>query len=141
MGIGPIEYVILGFPGNKVTGRVVPELKKLLDAGTIRLLDLVFVSKDEHGDTATFEYEDHGDFAAFAELDGEVGGVISQEDIDYAAEALEPDSSAALLVWEDTWAAPFVAALREADGVVLEGARIPHDLIEAALADLEPARS
>ena len=141
MGTGPIEYVILGFPGSTFTGRVAPELKKLLDAGTIRLLDLVFVSKDEHGDTVTVEYEDHRDFAAFADLDGEVGGLISQEDIDYAAEALEPNSSAALLVWEDTWATPLVEALLEADGVVLEGARIPHDLIEAALADVEPARS
>jgi hypothetical protein len=138
---GPIEYVILGFPGNKFTGRVAPELKKLLDAGTIRILDLVFVSKDEDGTTLTFEYDDHADFAAFAELDGEVGGLISQEDIEYAAESLEPSSSAALLVWEDTWAAPLVAALHDADGVLLEGARIPRDLIEAAMADLEPARS
>jgi hypothetical protein len=138
---GPIEYVILGFPGNHFTGRVAPELKKLLDAGTIRILDLVFVSKDDDGTTATFEYEDHADFAPFAELDGDVGGVISTEDIEYAAEGLEPGSSAALLVWEDTWARPLMDALLDADGVVLEGARIPHDLIEAALADLEPAGS
>src|SRR4051812_34793478 len=141
LGTGPIEYVILGFRGNHFTGRVVPELKKLLDAGTIRILDLVFVTKDDDGMTSTFEYEDHGDFALFGELDGEVGGVISQDDIEYAADALEPSSSAALLVWEDTWAAPLVAALVEADGVVLEGGRIPHDLMEAALADLEPAAS
>jgi hypothetical protein len=138
---GPIEYVILGFPGSNFTGRVAPELKKLLDAGTIRILDLVFVSKDDDGTTATFEYEDHADFAPFAELNGDVGGVISTEDIEYAAEALEPGSSAALLVWEDTWARPLMDALLDADGVVLEGARIPHDLIEAALADLEPAGS
>jgi hypothetical protein len=138
---GPIEYVILGFRGNDFTGRVAPELKKLLDAGTIRILDLVFVSKDEDGSTFTFEYDDHADFGAFGELDGEVGGLISQDDIEYAAEALEPSSSAALLVWEDTWAAPLVAALHDADGVLLEGARIPRDLIEAALADLESAHS
>ena len=139
MAIGPIEYVILGFPGNKFTGKVAPELKRLLDSGTIRILDLVFVSKDGEGETVTFEYEDHHDFAPFMELDGEVGGLISQDDIEYAAESLEPNSSAALLIWEDTWATPFVEALRDADGVVLEGGRIPHDLIEAALADLEPA--
>jgi len=139
VAIGPIEYVILGFPGNKFTGKVAPELKRLLDSRTIRILDLVFVSKDKDGKTTTFEYEDHNDFAPFMELDGEVGGLISQDDIDYAAESLQPDSSAAMLIWEDTWATAFVEALREADGVVLEGGRIPHDLIEAAMADLEPA--
>ena len=96
-------------------------------------------AKDAGGETTTFEYEDHDDFAGFMALDGEVGGLISDEDIDYAAESLEPNSSAALLIWEDTWAAPLVEALRDANGVVLEGARIPHDLIEAAMADLEPA--
>ena len=128
VALGPIEYVIFGFPGNKFTGKVAPELKKLLDSGTIRVLDLVFVSKDENGDTATFEYEDHG--AAPEE--------VRQAGL-HAAESLEPNSSAALLIWEDTWAAPLVEALRDANGVVLEGAQIPHDLIEAAMADLEPA--
>ena len=139
MTIGPIEYAIFGFPGNKFTGKVAPELKKLLDSGTIRLLDLVFVSKDADGNTAAFEYEDHEDFAPFKEIDAEIGGLISDEDIEYAAEALEPSSSAALLIWEDIWASPLVDAIREADGIVLEGARIPHELIEAAMADLEPA--
>jgi len=137
--IGPIEYAIFGFPGNKFTGKVAPELKKLLDSGTIRLLDLVFVSKDADGNAAAFEYEDHEDFAPFNELDAEIGGLISDEDIEYAAEALDPNSSAALLIWEDKWAGPLVDAIRDADGVVLEGARIPHELIEAAMADLEPA--
>ena len=141
MAIGPVEYIIVGFPGNQFNGEIAPELAKLVESGTIRILDLVFVSKDEDGSTMTFEYDDHDDFAPFAELDGEVGGMISQEDIEYAAESLEPNSSAALLVWEDTWAAALVAALHDVDGVLLEGARIPRDLVEAAFADLESAHS
>jgi hypothetical protein len=74
--------------------------------------------------------------ALFAALDGEVGGFISDDDVDYAAADLEPNSSAALLIWEDVWATPFVEALRDSGAVVIEGSRIPHDLIEAAEAAL-----
>ena len=77
--------------------------------------------------------------AGFGDLDGEVGGLISPEDIEFAAAQLEPDSSAALLIWEDLWAAPFAEAVRRSGGVLLEGARIPHELIEPALAALPPA--
>ena len=82
------------------------------------------------------EFEDHDDVALFNALEGEVGGLISDEDIEYAAAELEPNSSAALLIWEDVWAAPFVEAMRDSGGVLIEGSRIPHDLIEAAEAEL-----
>jgi hypothetical protein len=108
----------------------------LVDRGTIRILDLVFITKDADGNAAAIEFEDHHDVALFAALDGEVGGFISDEDIEYAAADLEPNSSAALLVWEDIWATPFVEALRASGGVLIEGSRIPHDLIEAAEAEL-----
>ena len=87
------------------------------------------------------EFEDHDDVALFNALDGEVGGLISEEDVEYAAADLKPNSSAALLIWEDVWAAPFVEAMRNFGGVLLEGARIPHDLIEAAEAELAAAGS
>jgi hypothetical protein len=132
MSIGPVEYIIVGFPGNKFNGHIAPELGKLIDSGTIRVLDLVFVMKDAEGAVQVLEFEDHDDVALFAALDGEVGGLIGEEDIAYVATELEPDSSAALLIWEDLWAAPFVAALRDSGAVLLEGSRIPHDLIEAA---------
>ena len=132
MAIGPVEYIILGFPGNHFNGEIAPELAKLVDSGTIRILDLVFISKDADGNVSAIDFEDHHDVALFAALDGEVGGFISDDDVDYAAADLEPNSSAALLIWEDVWAAPFVEALRDSGAVVIEGSRIPHDLIEAA---------
>jgi hypothetical protein len=139
MAIGPVEYIIVGFPGNKFNGHIAPELAKLVDSGTIRILDLVFISKDEEGNVAVIDFEDHHDVALFAAIDGEVGGFISDEDIDYAAADLEPNSSAALLIWEDVWATPFVEALRASGAVLLEGARIPHDLIELAETELASA--
>jgi hypothetical protein len=132
MAIGPVEYIIVGFPGNQFTGAIVPELGKLVESGTIRILDLVFIMKDADGAVRAVEFEDHADVALFAALDGEVGGFIGPEDIEYAAAELEPNSSAALLIWEDVWATPFVEALRSSGGVLIEGQRIPHDLLEAA---------
>jgi hypothetical protein len=136
MGLGPVEYIIVGFPGNQFNGEIAPELAKLVDSGTIRVLDLVFITKDEDGEAAIIELEDHHEVALFEALDGEIGGFISHEDIEYAAADLEPNSSAALLVWEDVWATPFVQALRNSGAVLIEGSRIPHDLIESAEAAL-----
>src|ERR1700741_4999442 len=101
MHLGPVEYVILSFPGNKFTGEIVPELAKLIDSGTIRILDITFVTKDRAGNVGVVEYDAVEDLAAFAGLEGEIGGILSNEDIAYTAESLEPNSSAALLVWED----------------------------------------
>jgi len=134
MAIGPVEYVLIAFPENRFRGDIAPELAKLIDSGTVRILDLLFIGKDAEGDVAIFEFDQLDELGAFSTLEGETGGVISEEDIDYAASVLEPNSSAALIVWEDTWATPFVEAVREAGGVLVEGARIPHELIEAAVA-------
>jgi uncharacterized membrane protein len=138
MPIGPVEYVILGFPENNFTGEIAPELADLVDNGLIRIIDLIFVSKDQDGNVIAIEVDEHDGLAGFAEIDGEVGGILGDEDIQHAAEALEPNTSAALIVWEDTWAAPLVQKLRDAGGVLIEGGRIPHDLVETAMADLEP---
>ena len=99
MSIGPVEYVILGFPGNNFTGQIVPELAKLIDSGLVRIIDLTFIMKDADGDVAVVEYDAVEELAAFAGLDPEVGGILTDEDITYAAQSLEPNSSAALLVW------------------------------------------
>ena len=136
MSIGPVEYIIIGFPGNEFNGRIAPALADLIGSGTIRILDLMFIGKDAAGEVISFEFDQLDELAPFADLDGEVGGLIGQEDIDHAAESLEPNMSAALLMWEDTWAIPLVDALRESGGVLIEGSRIPHDLIEAAFAGL-----
>ena len=139
MSIGPVEYVILGFPDNSFTGRIVPELAKLLDGGLVRLIDLTFISKDADGEVTVVEYDAVEELAAFAGLDAEVGGILTDDDIAHAALSLEPNTSAALLIWEDTWAAPFAEAVRDANGLILEGARIPHEVIQAALDDLADA--
>jgi Family of unknown function (DUF6325) len=139
MTIGPVEYMIVRFPGNRFTGEIAPELAKLVDQGTVRILDLIFVGKDAEGTVVTFEFDQRDELAGFAAIDGEVGGLISAEDVEYAASLLEPNSSEALLVWEDIWATPLVEAMRRADGVVLEGARIPHELIQSAVDELASA--
>jgi hypothetical protein len=139
VAIGPVEYIIIGFPGNHFKGEIVPALAKLIESETVRIIDLVFILKDAEGGVVTFEFDQLEELAPFATIQGEVGGLINQEDIEYAAEALEPESSAAVLVWEDTWATEFAEAVRGAEGVVLEGARISADLVEAAFADLTAA--
>jgi hypothetical protein len=141
MTIGPVEYVILGFPDNKFTGQMAPEFAKLIESGLIRLIDLTFISKDAEGNVSVLEYDAVEELAAFAGLEGEVGGIITDEDVAHAAVSLEPNSSAALVIWEDTWAAPFAQALRDANGVILEGGRVPHDTIEAAMDALATALS
>jgi hypothetical protein len=136
MAIGPVEYLVVGFPGNNFSGEIVPALAQLVESGTVRVLDLVFVGKDVDGTVVSFEFDEVDETASFEVVDGDVGGLIGADDITHAAAALEPGSSAALIIWEDLWAAPFAEAVRRADGIVLEGARIDHDLVEAAFASL-----
>ena len=138
MVVGPIEYIIVGFPGNKFNGQIAPELAKLIDSGLVRILDLIVISKDESGEVATFEFDQLDELAPFADLEGDVGGILNQEDIDYAAASLAPSSTVGLLVWEDLWAARFAAAVRDSGGVLLEGARVPHELAQEAFARVEP---
>ena len=139
MAVGPIEYIVVGFPGNKFNGQIVPELAKLIESRTVRILDLIFVGKDDGGDVVAFEFDQLDELEAFASLDGEIGGLLSDEDVAYVGSILEPGNSAALLVWEDLWAAPFAAAVLDSGGVLLESARIPHQLAQEALAALEAA--
>jgi Family of unknown function (DUF6325) len=139
MSIGPVEYILVSFPGNKFTGQIAPALGRLIESRTIRIVDLVFVGKDQQGDVVVMEFDQLEELAPFASLPGEAGGLLSEEDVAYAAAALEPNSSAALLVWEDTWATELAEAIRNADGIVVEGARIPHDLVEQAMAELAAA--
>jgi hypothetical protein len=136
--MGPVEYIVVGFPGNEFNGQIAPELMALVESGTVRILDLIFIGKDAEGDVLAFEIDELGD-AGFDQLPGEVGGLIGPEDIEFVAAQLEPNSSAALLIWEDVWAAPFAAAVLESGGVLLQGARIPHAVIESVLEGLPSA--
>jgi hypothetical protein len=139
MMIGPVEYIIVGFPGNDFTGAIAPALANLIDNKTIRILDLLFIGKDAEGSVLAFEFDELDGLSAFAALEGETGGIISDADIAHAAAGLEPNSSAALLVWEDVWATEFADAIRDSGGVLIEGGRIPHDLVEAIFAELPAA--
>jgi hypothetical protein len=136
VALGPVEYVIIGFPGNQFKGEIAPALADLVDSGTVRILDLVFILKDADGNVTAAEYED---MPGLDDVDGEIDGLLSDEDVDMAGEILEPNSSALLIVWEDTWAAPLAQAMRNANGVILGGERIPHEIVEAAFEGIPAA--
>jgi Family of unknown function (DUF6325) len=137
--MGPIDYVLIEWPDRQPDGRAVPHLVDLVDRGIIRLLDLTFITKGEDGSVAAVEIADLGDGAEeFAVFEGASSGLLTDEDTDEAAGALEPGTSAALLVYENSWAAPFATAVRESGGQLVAGGRIP---IQAMLAALEAAEA
>jgi hypothetical protein len=137
--MGPVEYIVVSFPGTEFNGKIAPELVALVESGTVRILDLIFIGKDAEGDVLAFEIDELSDVAGFDQLPGEVGGLIGPEDVEFIGSQLEPNSSAALLIWEDVWAAPFASAVLASGGVLLQGARIPHAVIESALEGLPSA--
>ena len=134
--IGPVEYMAVSFPGNKFKGEIVPALKELVDSGTVRIIDLAFVMKDGDGNIAAIEVEELDSDAgkAFAALQAEIGDLVNADDLQAVGEVLEPNSSAAVLVWEDVWAAKLAKAIRDAGGVLLDLERVPHEVVQAALA-------
>jgi hypothetical protein len=132
--MGPIDYLIVEWPGRQPTGEAMPHLVDLVDRGLIRILDLAFIAKGEDGSVAALEISDLGDEVdAFAAFDGASSGLLSDEDIEEAGGALEPGASAALLVFENRWAAPFAAAVRRSGGQLVASGRIPVQDILAAL--------
>lgn len=132
--MGPIDYILVEWPGRQPNGEVAPHLVDLVDRGLIRILDLAFVTKDEDGTVAGIEIADLGDGAAELEVfEGAASGLISDDDLTEAAAALEPGTSAALLVFENTWAAPFAAAVRRSGGQLVASGRIPVNAVLAAL--------
>ena len=136
MGIGPVEYMIVAFPGNRFKGEIVPAIKEQVDAGTIRIIDLAFVAKDADGNVAAMEVGDLDSEvgAAFSELMGtESGGLLNEDDLMAAAEELEPNSSAGLLVWEDVWATKIKDAILGAGGELWDLERVPYDVVDAAI--------
>jgi Family of unknown function (DUF6325) len=135
--MGPIDYLLVEWPGRQPTGEAAPHLIDLVDRGLIRILDLVFLHKDEDGSLARLEISDLGDqVEAYADFEGASSGLLSDEDTDEAGSALEPGTSAALLVYENRWAAPFASALRRSGGQLVASGRIP---IQAMLAALDAA--
>ena len=132
--IGPIDLVVIAYPaGAPMTGDAVPLLIDLVERGIIRVLDAMFVSKDADGNTSSFEAKDLGEKGVgdFGVLDGASSGLLSDADGAKAAEALEPDSAAVMLVYENRWAEPFVSAVRRNGGLLVASQRVPvEDVLE-----------
>ena len=132
--IGPVDYAIVGFPGNKFRGEIGPALADLVENETIRIIDIAFAGKDSNGDVAAMELTEL-DPDVQQSLDGagiEVQGLLSDDDIREAAEGLDPDTSIALIVWENVWARKVTQAIRDAGGITLAFERLPHDVVQAA---------
>jgi hypothetical protein len=135
VSIGPVEYMVVAFPGNQFKGEIAPALRDLVESGTIRIIDLAFVHKAENGDVTAVELEDEGSavFQAFHALAAERGGLVNDDDLMDIGAALDPNSSAAILVWEDLWATRFKDAVINAGGVLVDIQRIPYQVVEAAI--------
>jgi hypothetical protein len=135
MSIGPVEYLIVAFPGNQFKGEIVPALQEQVEAGNIRIIDLAFVMKDADGAVVTAELGDLDSevFKAFDALSPETMGLLNEEDLAAAGEELDPNSSAALLVWEDVWATKIRDSIVNAGGEVLDLERVPYEVVNAAV--------
>jgi hypothetical protein len=132
--IAPVDYMIVAFPGSKFRGEIAPAIGKLVEDGTIRIIDLTFVGKTDDGEVQAFELTDlEPDVREGLEKMGvEVGGLFNEDDLMAAAEELEPGSSAALLIWENVWARDVAQAIRDAGGVLYDFERIPHEVVQEA---------
>lgn len=129
---GPIDFVLLEFPQDRLNGDAAHEVAELVDKGIIRLYDVMIISKNHDGTIEALEISDSAVAAAFGELSGARSGLLSDEDLVEAASAMEPGKVSALLVYENVWAVPFVTAARRNGGEVIASARIPAaDLMEA----------
>jgi hypothetical protein len=134
--LGPVELAVLEFPGSQFKGEIVPALAELVSNDIVRILDLVFVTKNADGSVDAIELSDLGDdeAAPFDDLDGEVNGLLSDSDLELAAEVLDVGSSAALIVWENTWARRLVSAIGNAGGRLVAHDRLDAETVRAALA-------
>ncbi|WP_037603502.1 DUF6325 family protein [Streptacidiphilus rugosus] len=136
MDIGPVEYAVIAFPGNKFKGDIAPELRRLTTEGVVRIIDLTFIKRDVDGTVEILELDalPADEAAAFADVDGEIGGLLSDEDLASICEEIPPDSSAAIIVWENSWAARLTRALREAGGVLVAREQVPASVVAEDLA-------
>ena len=141
--MGPIDYLVVEFPGSRMTGEGLPLLVDLVDAGIIRILDLVFVERKLDGSVSALEIADFNndgelDLAVF---EGASSGLLGQDDLEEAASAIEPGNSAGILVYENVWAAPFAMALRRGGAQLVASGRIPVQAILSALDAAEAAET
>lgn len=137
--LGPVSYLIVEFPGNKMTGEAFPQLVDLVDRGLIRILDLEFVTRDRDGSMRSVELADidHDGKFDLAIFEGTNSGLLDDSDFAEAASAIEPGSSAAIMIFENHWALPFVQALRRSSAQLVAAGYIPQDTLEASVAATE----
>jgi hypothetical protein len=144
--LGPVDYLVVGFPADKAdfSGAMADELRKLMDSGTIRVLDLVLVTKDEDGtvEAAELRDKDESEVGELRSLEADLSLLLALEDVERVGGDLEPGSAAAVLVWENTWAGPLASAIRHSGGELIGTGRIPTQaLIAAAEEDREAAEA
>lgn len=138
--LGPVDWLVVEFPGSRFKGEIAPALNDLVERGIIRVLDLLLLRKDEDGAIEAYELSDldETEVGGLRSYEAELAMLLSAEDIESLAAAVEPGSTAAALVWENTWAAPFASAVRRAGGQLVANGRIPVQAILAAIeADLD----
>ena len=135
--LGPVDWIVVEFPGSKFNGEILPELLTLVRQGVVRVLDLAVIRKNEDGSLEAFEFADllEGPLAELREIERDLAELLSDDDVAATADALEPGSTAALLVYENLWAAPLASAVRRAGGLLVAGGRIPVQQMLAALED------
>ena len=133
--LGPVDYLVVEFPGSNFTGEILPELASLVERGIVRVLDLVLIKKEEDGSFEAFEFDDveAGLLGDVRELERDFAELLSEDDVAAVVEALEPGSTAGLLVYENLWAAPFASAVRRSGGQLVASGRIPVQALLGAL--------
>ena len=133
MALAPVEILTLVFPGNEFTGTIIPELSKLVDNETITVIDGLFVIADDSGDRAFVEFDELGanaDVASLSSIVDHIEGLISDEDVQSLTESLQPGDSAAILVFEHTWAKGLRDAVVGSGGILLDSVRVPGSVVE-----------
>jgi hypothetical protein len=140
--LGPVDYIVVEFPAgaSNFTGEMTEELVRLVNAGTIRLIDVLILVKDENGSVEAMELSDLDDLGELQALEAKLAELLAEEDVVHLAAAMEPGSTAGVLIWENLWAAPFASAARRSGGQLIANGRIPIQAIIASIeADEAPA--
>jgi Family of unknown function (DUF6325) len=134
--LGPVDYIVVEFPAgaSSFTGEMAAELRALVDSGTIRVIDVLILTKDADGAVEATELSDAGDLGELQAIEAELGELLAAEDVEHLAAAMDPGSTAGVLIWENLWAAPFAAAARRSGGQLIADGRIP---IQAIIASIE----
>jgi hypothetical protein len=138
--LGPVDYVVVEFPAgaSSFTGEMAAELRALVDAGTIRVIDVLILTKDADGSVEAMELSDVGDLGELQQIETELAELLAADDVEQLAAAMDPGSTAGVLIYENVWAAPFASAARRSGGQLIANGRIP---IQAIIASIEADES